>query len=197
MRSSQMMKAAGLVLAAVLLGLLAVQGSYALWNTAVSANAGTIQAADFRVSLTDTQTTNTTNMTLPDGTAAAIALSTTPAGVVLPGLASYAGIQLGNVTNAGGPFTIRAAIGSIPGKSDAGTGLAGYLTVKAVAATSLDQCSNAALYASALPTDLPAMTITKGATGVFCFQVALSATTPAALAGSTAGVTLPIVVTQQ
>jgi hypothetical protein len=197
MRSSPMLKAAGLVLAAVLLGLLAVQGSYALWNTAVSANAGTIQAADFRVSLTDTSMNNTTDMTLPDGTAAAIALTTTPAGTVLPGQATYAGVRLGNVTNAGGDFTIRAALGSTPGKTDAGSGLAGYLTVKAVAAAALDQCSSAALYASAPPADLPAMTIAKGATGVFCFQVALNAATPAALAGSTAAITLPIVVTQQ
>jgi predicted ribosomally synthesized peptide with SipW-like signal peptide len=197
MRRFRLMKAAGLVLAAVLLGLLAVQGSYALWNQAASANAGTVQAADFRVSLTDTQTSNTTNMTLSDGTAAAIALTTSPAGAVVPGLATYAGVQLGNVTNAGGPFTIRAAIGSTPTVSDAGSGLASYLTVKAVAATSLDQCSSAALYTSALVTDLPNMTIAKGGTGVFCFQVALSAAIPAALAGSAAGVTIPIVVTQQ
>ncbi|WP_427016737.1 hypothetical protein ACQCSX_18740 [Pseudarthrobacter sp. P1] len=197
MRSSRMMKAAGLVLAAVLLGLLAVQGSYALWNNAVSANAGTVQAADFRVSLTDTQTNNTTDMTLSDGAAAAIALTTTPAGVVVPGQAAYAGVQLGNVTNAGGDFTIRAAIGSTPGKTDNGSGLAGYLSVKAAAAAALDQCSSAALYTSALTTDLPALNIAKGATGVFCFQVTLSAATPAGLAGSTAGVTIPIVVTQQ
>ena len=197
MRSSQMMKAAGLVLAAVLLGLLAVQGSYALWNKAVSANAGTIQAADFRVSLTDTQTTNTTNMTLPDGSAASLALTTTPAGVVIPGQSTYAGVQIGNVTNAGGAFTIQAAIGSIPGKTDTGNGLAGYMTVKAVAATSLAQCASDALYTSALPTDLPSMTIAKNATGVFCFKVSLSAATPAGMAGTTAGVSIPIVVTQQ
>lgn len=197
MRSSPMLKAAGLVLAAVLLGLLTVQGSYALWNTAVSANAGTIQAADFRVSLTDTQTSNTTDMTLPNGTAAAIALTTTAAGTVLPGQATYAGVQLGNVTNAGGDFTIRAAIGSAPAKTDTGSGLASYLTIKEAAAGSLDQCSSDALYASALPTDLPAMTIVKGGTGVLCFQVGLNAATPAGLAGSTAGISLPIVVTQQ
>ncbi|NVM99935.1 hypothetical protein [Arthrobacter sp. SDTb3-6] len=197
MRSTPMLKAAGLVLAAVLLGLMAVPGSYALWNSAASASAGTIQAADFRVTLTDTQTSNTTDMTLPNGTAAAIALTTTPAGALVPGQATYAGVQVGNVTNAGGAFTIRAAVGSTPVKTDTGSGLAGYLTVKAVAAGSLAQCASASLYTLALPTDLPSMAIAKGSTGVFCFQVSLNAAMPANLAGSTAGISIPLTVAQQ
>ena len=198
MRSSHMMKAAGLVLAAVILGLLTVQGSYALWNKSVGAAAGTVQAADFRVSLTDTQASTTTDMTLANGTAAAIALSTTPVGRVLPGKSAYAGVQLGNVTNAGGPFTVRATVAAAPAKTDTvpGSGLAAHLTVKAVAATSLAQCSSAALYSSVLPADLPAVSIAKNATGVFCFQVTLDETTPAGLAGQSAGITIPLVVTQ-
>lgn len=197
MRIPRTLKAAALVAAAVMLGLLTVHGSYALWNTAVGANAGTIQAADFRVSLTDTQTGNVTDMTLPNGTAAAIALSTSPAGVVLPGQATYAGVMLGNVTNAGGEFTLAAAVAGLPVKTDNATGLGAYLGVKSVAATSLDQCSNPALYKSTTATDLPAMSIVKNGTGVFCFQITLDAATPASLAGKTAGITIPLVVSQQ
>lgn len=49
MKSLRALKAAGLILAAVVLGLMTVQGSYALWNAAVPSNAGIIQAADFQV----------------------------------------------------------------------------------------------------------------------------------------------------
>ncbi len=84
MTSTRALKAAGLVLIAVVLGLLTVQGSYALWNKTVNAGAGTIQSADFRISLTDTNTNNFTNMTLADGTAATLSLTTTPAGAVIP-----------------------------------------------------------------------------------------------------------------
>ena len=49
MKSLRALKAAGLILAAVVLGLMTVQGSYALWNAAVPSNAGTIQAADFSI----------------------------------------------------------------------------------------------------------------------------------------------------
>ncbi|MBO0908173.1 hypothetical protein [Arthrobacter sunyaminii] len=54
MKSLRALKATGLILAAVVLGLMTVQGSYALWNAAVPSNAGTIQAADFKVTVKDT-----------------------------------------------------------------------------------------------------------------------------------------------
>ncbi|ALE05169.1 hypothetical protein AL755_06220 [Arthrobacter sp. ERGS1:01] len=85
---------------------------------------------------------------------------------------------------------------SVPGKSDGGSGLAAYLAIKSVAATSLAQCANPALFTSTQATDLPTLTIPKNGTGVFCFQVTLDAGTPAGLAGTTAGITIPIVVKQ-
>ncbi len=112
MKSTRTLKAAGLVLIAVVLGLLTVQGSYALWNKAATSDAGTIQAADFRIGLTDAISARATNMTLEDGTAATLSLSTTPAGVVLPGQSTYAGVQVGNVTNASGDGSITCACGS-------------------------------------------------------------------------------------
>jgi hypothetical protein len=190
------MKAAGLMLVAVILGLLATQGSYALWNTAAGAGMGTVTAADFRVTLTSATSGTVTDMTLPNGTAASLSLSTTPAGTLVPGRPVYAGVQLGNVTNAGGDFTLRAAVASRPTTTDGGSGLAGYLTVKSVAAASVSQCSDSSLYSSVLPTDLPSTTIAKGAAGVFCFQASLDAATPASLSGTTAGISIPLSVTQ-
>ncbi|WP_434618331.1 SipW-dependent-type signal peptide-containing protein [Arthrobacter sp. A5] len=198
MHTPRALKAAGLVLAAVVLGLLTVQGTYALWNAAVNSNAGTVQAADFRVSLNDTQTNTTMDMTLangtPDGRPATIALSTTPIGVVIPGQSVYAGVQLGNVTNAGGDFTIKASAGA-PGKTDtAGSGVAALLSVKAVAASTLAQCQSAALYANAPAT--ASVSIAKNASAVLCFQVTLAVNAPGSLQGKSASISIPLTVDQ-
>ena len=195
MKSTRPLKATGLVLIAVVLGLLTVQGSFALWNKAASAGAGTIQAADFRISLTDTITSDVTNMTLDDGTAATLSLSTMPAGVVIPGQSTYAGVQLRNETNAGGTFTVRASTAVPVVDNSAGSPLAPYLALKVVVASSLSQCNSAALYAAdnlaTANIDIP-----KDGAGVFCFQVTLAANMPASLNGQSATVAVPIIVNQ-
>ncbi|POH74917.1 hypothetical protein [Arthrobacter glacialis] len=196
MKSTRALKATGLVLVAVVLGLLTVQGSYALWNKFAGANAGTVQAADFRISLTDTKTGDYTDMTLANGTAATFALSTTPTGAVVPGHSTYAGVQLGNVTNAGGDFTVRATTAVPVIDNNAVSALAPYMQVKVVAATALSQCSQAALYESASSNGTATVDIAKTATGVFCFQITLAATMPVNLSGQTAAIAVPITVNQ-
>lgn len=193
MQTSRALKATGLVLTAVLLGMLTVQGSYALWNKAGSSNAGTIQAADFLVSLTDTDARSIPNVTQADGTSATLSLSTKPAAVLIPGKSTYAGVQVGNVTNAGGNFTIKATTAT-PVIDSAVPALASSLSVKTVTATSLAQCSEPALYTNAGAAGTAAVNIDKGLSGVFCFQVTLAAT--ADFGGQTAGITIPITVTQ-
>lgn len=194
MRTPRALKAAGLVLAAVVLALLTVQGTYALWNAALNSNAGTVQAADFRVSLTDGPTSTSMDMTLADGTAATIALSTTPIGVVVPGQSVYTGVQLGNVTNAGGDFTIKAGAG-VPVITDtSGSGVASLLSVKAVGVDTLAQCTSAALYSGAQTT--ASVSIAKNASKVLCFQVTLAAIAPGSLQGKSASISLPLAVEQ-
>lgn len=194
MQSSKVLKAAGLVLAAVVLGLLTVQGSYALWNTMVPSSAGTVQAADFRVTMTGTQTGNSTDMTSAAGTAASITLSTSsPSGALTPGKSVYAGVQLGNASNAGGVFTIRASVAAPISQNSA---LSPYVSVKSATAATLAQCSEPARYTSINTGKLPILDIAKAATGVFCFQVTLAATTPANLSGQTAQITVPVLVNQ-
>ncbi len=198
MRTPRALKAAGLILAAVVLGLLTVQGTYALWNAAVNSNAGTVQAADFRVSLTDGPTGTTKDMTLDDGTAAGkpatIALSTTPIGVVIPGQSVYAGVQLGNVTNAGGNFTINASAGVPVITNTSESGVAALLSVRAVGADTLAQCPNAALYDGAQAT--ASVSIAKNASRVLCFQVTLAANAPGSVQGKSAGISIPLTVDQ-
>lgn len=197
MKSTHTLKATGLVLIAVVLGLLTVQGSYALWNKAASSGAGTIQAADFRIDLTDAISARTSNMTLDNGTAATLSLSTTPAGVVVPGQSTYAGVQVGNVTNASGDFTVQASTGAaIISNNNAALPLAPHLRVKVATATSLQQCSSPELFVAATPSTPASVEIAKDGTGVFCFQITLASTMPASLSGQSAAVSIPIIVNQ-
>lgn len=196
MKSTRALKATGLVLIAVVLGLLAVQGSYAVWNKSVSATAGTVQAADFQVSLTDIASQRQTDMTLADGTAATLALSTTPIGTVIPGQSSYAAVQLGNKSDAGGDFTILATTAAPVITNGAGSQLAQYLELKVVAAPSMAQCNAETFNAGPANSGTAEINIPKTGTGAFCFQVTLAANMPAALSGQTATVAVPITVTQ-
>lgn len=196
MQSTRVLKATGLVLVAVVLGLLTVQGSYALWNKATTSSAGTVQAANFRISLTDTKTNQVTDMTLPDGTSATFALSTTPVGTLTPGQSTYAGVQLTNLTDAGGDFTVRASTGVPVVGANGSSALAPYLVLKAVAATDLAQCSQAAIYNLAPGSGTATTDIAKANAGVFCFQLSLSATMPASLSGQAAKIAIPIIATQ-
>ncbi|ALE91536.1 hypothetical protein AOC05_02905 [Arthrobacter alpinus] len=196
MKSTRALKATGLVLIAVVLGLLTVQGSYALWNKSTTANAGTVQAADFRISLTDAISGEVTeNMTRDDGTPVLLSLKTMATGVLIPGQKTYAGVQLGNRTNAGGDFTVRATTAT-PVIVSPGSELASQLSIKVVNATSLSQCTQPAIYTAAPVAGAATQDIAKAATGVFCFEVSLAATMPANLSGKTAKVDVPIVVNQ-
>lgn len=196
MKSMYALKAAGLVLVAILLAMLTVQGSYAIWNKAVISNAGTLKAADFRISLTDTDTNQLTDMTLANGTSATLSLSTSSAGVIIPGQSTYAGVRVGNVTDAGGVFTVMASTGALIVDNNSGSSLAPYLALKTVAANSLSQCSQSATYAPAATSGTATAEIAKNGSGVFCFQLTLAATMPAILSGQRATIAIPITVNQ-
>lgn len=82
------LRAAALVAAAVLMGLLTVQGTYALWAANASVTPGSVSAASFNVSLTGMPSGQVTNMTLAGGQPASLALTTqsVPSGSAGPGL---------------------------------------------------------------------------------------------------------------
>lgn len=195
MKSSRTLKAAGLVLIAVVLGLLTVQGSYALWNKSASSNAGTIQAADFNVTLAKNLTDEPISMTTSEGTAATLQLSTTSIGALNPGDKTYSGVQVRNSTNASGVFTIRAIAGIPVITNTPGSSLAQHLSIQVATAESLDQCTSASFTASTPPTPVP-LDIANKASGVFCFQVSMAADMPASANGKTASISVPITVNQ-
>jgi hypothetical protein len=192
MRNRQALKAAALLAAAVVLGMLTVQGSYALWNATAPLGAGTIHAADFRVSLGSGDTN--VDMTMEDGTPATLALETAPAGKLLPGSAVRAGVKLTNLTDAGGEFTIRAHITSAPTISSAT--LAEYLNIAATGAGSLEECENPALFTAAATGTLPSIDLAKGESGVICLQATLSQHTPPSLHDTTTTISIPLAAEQ-
>ncbi|MFE4542241.1 hypothetical protein [Arthrobacter sp. NPDC056727] len=189
-------RAAALIAAAVLLGLLAVQGSYALWNAAVSSSPGSVSAASFTVNLTGTSTGQSTSMTLAGGQSAVLAL-TGGATVLTPGTSAYAGVLVGNASDAGGPFSISltAAGASI---ANVGTGsLAAYLSVNAKTAATTTDCAVPTGYStSVLTSSLTTAAVPKGGSTVICFQVSLSPSAPAAVKGQSVNITVPVTAQQ-
>lgn len=180
------LKATGLVSGAVLLGLLTVQGTYALWNAAVQATSGSVQAASFNVEMDGGS--GSVMMAQPDGSQGTVALATTNFGIVDAGTSVYAGVRLTNHTDAGGQFTLRASAGTV----DTGS-LGGSLAVqqRAVAGADLSACNNPALYAgtAAGPVEIP-----KHGSGVLCFQASLAAT--ASAEGQVSTISIPLTVEQ-
>lgn len=129
MRITRTLRTSVLITAAVVLGLLTVQGTYALWNASTSALPGTISSASFDVSLTASPSGQVTNMTLSGGSQATLALS--PAAALQPGSSVYAGVVVANNSNAGGTFNTSINVGQAALTNVSGGTLAQYLTVNA------------------------------------------------------------------
>lgn len=178
MKSLRVLKAAGLVLAALVLGLMTAQGSYALWNAGTQANAGTIQAASFDVVMDNG--TGPVLMTQADGSKGTVALNV---GTVNAGSSAYTRVVLTNNSNAGGSFTINASAGAAQISS-----FPELWTVqhRAVSGTDPGAC-NAALFNASQPqtVDIP-----KGASGMICFQVTLAGS--ANIQGQASTITVPL-----
>lgn len=194
MRIKRSLQAAALIAAAVLLGLLTVQGSNALWNATVAAQPGTVTAASFDMKMTDTANAQTfTNMTLANGASATLAI--TPGGTLAPGKSVYGGVMVTNTTAAGGTFntvitTSQATI------ANAGTGtLASHVTVMAKNTTDPADCGNPANYKSTAAIASPA--VAKNASTYFCVQATLSATAPTSVKGQAVNITLPLTARQE
>lgn len=181
MRTKRRLQAAALVAVAVVLGLFAVQGTYALWNAVASAVPGTVTSASFDTALQAVNTGATTLMTI-DGKAATLTLS--PAGTLGPGTSVYGGVVVTNNTNAGGQFNTAITAGPPSVVNLNGGALATYITVKAKAALSPTDCSVATGYdAIDVVKGLVSPTVIKGGSTVFCFQVSLSSSTPSSVNG--------------
>jgi predicted ribosomally synthesized peptide with SipW-like signal peptide len=110
MRIKRTLQAAGLIAAAVILGLLTVQGTYALWSATAVASPGAVSSASFTVNLTAAPSGQVTTMTLPDGQPANVAL--TPGSALLPGTSVMAGWLSPTAPTPAEPSTLRPPLAS-------------------------------------------------------------------------------------
>ena len=185
-------RTAALVAAAVLLGLLTVQGSYALWSAVVSAAPGTVTSASFDVILIGAPSSQTTAMTQAGGQPASLALTTqsVPLGGLTPGTAVYSSVTATNNSDAGGQFNISVASGTPAVTNIAGGALGTYLTVSAKSAASAAACGTTG-YTGLTPVIVP-----KGASTTLCFEVRLASSAPATVKGQAVSISVPLTATQ-
>ena len=101
MRIPRSIKTAGLMVAAVLLGLMAVQGTYALWSATAVAQPGTVKASSFTVNLTGNPSGSSVPMTVNDqATTLALTTAQAPLGDLVRGSSVYTSIGIGNASDA-------------------------------------------------------------------------------------------------
>jgi predicted ribosomally synthesized peptide with SipW-like signal peptide len=192
------LRAAALIAAALLLGLLTVQGTYALWAANASATPGSVSAASFNVSLTGLPSGQVTNMTLAGGGAASLALTTsgTPLAALTPGAAVRSSVSATNNSDAGGQFSISITAGA-PAVTNVGAGsLAQYLTLSAKTAVSSTECNTSTGYAQLTSAGLTTAAVPKGGSTVVCFEVKLSSTAPATVKGQAVSISIPLTASQ-
>lgn len=166
MRTTSALKTAALVIAAVVLALGTVQGSLAVWNTTARASAGTINAADFAVTLTSES--GAVQRLTTNGQPATVAL---PAMTGLkPGDTLTIPVTVTNATDAGsGNFRIR-----VTASAPTVTGPTAKLTATAgLSAT------------STCPTSTPPVSaqLAQGASATLCVKVSLEDKLPATFSG--------------
>jgi hypothetical protein len=195
MGNPRSLRAAALIAVAVLLGLLAVQGSYALWNAMVSTAPGTVSAASFTVNLTGSPSGQATPMTLAGGQSASLALTAQNA-VLTPGTATYANVLVGNASDAGGAFSISVTAENATVANTGGGALAQYLTVSAKSAAATADCAVTTNYSPLTSAGVTSAAVPKGGTTVMCFEVRLSTAAPAAVKGQAANITIPLTARQ-
>ena len=194
MRIPRMLRAGALIAAAVVLGLLAVQGTYALWNAGTSTAPGTVSSASFDVSLSASPSGQATNMSLPGGTSATINLGS--ATTLAPGTPVYASLVTSNNSNAGGTFSTSITAGQAT-VSNVGLGsLAQYVTVSAKFASAVADCTTATGYTALASAELTSAAVPKATSTVLCFQVSLSTSTSMLLKGQAVNISLPLTARQ-
>ena len=193
MRIPRALRAGLLIAAAVVLGLLAVQGTYALWNASTSTAPGTVSSASFDVSLTASPSGNVTNMTIPGGAATInLAQPTT----LTPGTSAYVSVAAGNNTNAGGTFNTTITAEN-PSLLPAGSGtLSQYVKVNGKFTATAATCGTTGYTAITTVTGLTSAAVPKGTGTVLCLQVTLDPATPSAMKGKAVNISLTLTARQ-
>ncbi|MCQ1954404.1 SipW-dependent-type signal peptide-containing protein [Arthrobacter sp. zg-Y238] len=164
-------KAAGLILSAVVLGLMTVQGTYALWNATATSTPGTVQAADFKILVNGTEmTTGPTEIKFPQ--------------VLVKGKSAYAQITVQNAVNVTQESPLALKLDALVYAPVDNFG--GNLTAKTAVLQPGHTCESmpANSYAAvSAPAAAHSVTLPRQAAQTICVQASLTANTPAALMG--------------
>jgi predicted ribosomally synthesized peptide with SipW-like signal peptide len=183
MRVTARLKTAAVIGLAVVVGMLGVGGTWALWNAAVPSGAGTVQAANFKITL------NKADMAVNGMTVQATPED--PTGPLKPGTSVYAAFIVANHTNAGTPTPVTAAVAA-PRITQADTpALKNTLTVQVSEPTSGD-CAQAKYAEAGTST-----TIKQYGSARFCLRTSLPAGTSTAVRGQSATVAVNVTAIQQ
>ncbi|MFC0249965.1 hypothetical protein ACFFIO_15765 [Citricoccus parietis] len=177
MRIKSMLQTTAVLGLAVVVGLLGVGGTWALWNVSAAAGAGTVQSANLVVDV------NTSPM-LTDGTSTTVALEG-PTAQLTPDQPVYATLKLTNNSTATSGLTLRSTLRSDRATSD-NVELSKALTVQSAAG----KCADATFQATS------SAVVAQGDSRTFCLRLSLSAKTPGSLSDKSATVTIPVHVEQ-
>ncbi|MDI3329715.1 MAG: SipW-dependent-type signal peptide-containing protein [Micrococcus sp.] len=188
MRTKNMLLTAVVIGLAVVAGLLGVGGTWALWNASVQSSPGTVQSADFKITVNGSS--------IPEG---ATEVSVTPENAqarLTPSSKVYVAVTVGNAVNAGGPFAVNATLGDPTGRdTGTGTGLHHYLTLRTSPLSDSAETCAASTYTTAPPEGWSAR-IEKDSSATFCLEVGLTSAAPSPPSGTTVTIDLPLSVEQ-
>jgi hypothetical protein len=192
-------KATGAVACAVVLGLLTVQGSLALWSHTTPAGAGTVRAAEMTVQVKDL--TGGGSSTLQAAQAQPLQIAGSPQELKRGGTV-YHRVGLSNATDAGGAFDVRVAAEgpATISPASAASALSGQLQLGLATAAAGEACPTSGY--AALPVgagsagELPRMTLAKGGAGVLCLRTQLASSAPMSVSGTQAGIRIALTAAQ-
>ncbi|GAB3812689.1 hypothetical protein GCM10028820_06170 [Tessaracoccus terricola] len=182
MTARNVLRVTAVMVIAVLAGVLAVQGTWALWNSAVASGAQSVRAADFQVNLNG-------NPTIVDGSAVTVSLG--DVGTLTPGATIHAAVNATVPTDAGAEFTVLATVGSPQVQQASVAALPDHLRFQVAPAPGSGKCADVAAW-----TPTATATIGKGGAAGFCVQVQMLPGAPESLQGATATIAIPVSVTQ-
>ncbi|MFL4477624.1 SipW-dependent-type signal peptide-containing protein [Paeniglutamicibacter sp. ORCA_105] len=176
MKTMSALKATAAIGVAIVLALLTVQGTLALWTATATTTSQTVQSADFKV----TAAVGENVQRLPAGGTITVA---GPTGLT-PGTSQSTPIVVTNAADASGPFTISATAGT----TTATGALAPYLSTS-IGLGQDGRCTN-------IRQDTRVV-LAKGASATFCLTTTLAENTPATFGGAGASIAFTLATQQQ
>lgn len=183
MTTRNVLRVIAVLVLAVLAGVLAVQGTWALWNSAVASGAQSVRAADFEVHVNG-------HPTVASGEAVSVSLG--QAGTLTPGASVHAALNVTVPTNASADFTVEATVGTPQVNSASVGGLGDHLRFQVAPAPGSGKCVDAASWGPAATS-----VIGKGGAAGFCVRIQMLQGAPETLRAATATITIPVSVTQK